>query len=317
MKYDLLTVGFPLVEIMRKKRGVSFLEPADFTGPYPSGDTCIVLDVAARFGKKCCFFGTAGADPFGRVILDRMRADGIDVSYVRELRDYCTAAVFVRYEPDGRREYMDFINNSAASQLRPEDVIPEVVANSRWIHFSGEILSNCVDKTRRAAMEKMLYNITDHSKVCLDPNFTIGVEDMERTMRPFVERADLILPSEGEAKVLMGTRTDEEACHRLAAQGKIVALKRGRKGCDIYKENMQIHIAPFQVEEVDPTGCGDSFCGGFITGLLEEWPLEKVGEFANAAGALQAQALGPMEGARYMDEVLAFIEDRKGKGYDY
>ena len=42
MKYDLLTVGFPIVEIMRKERGVSFEEPADFTGPYPSGDTCIV-----------------------------------------------------------------------------------------------------------------------------------------------------------------------------------------------------------------------------------------------------------------------------------
>ena len=27
MKYDLLTVGFPIVEIMRKERGVSFEEP--------------------------------------------------------------------------------------------------------------------------------------------------------------------------------------------------------------------------------------------------------------------------------------------------
>ena len=52
MKYDLLTVGFPIVEIMRKERGVSFEEPADFTGPYPSGDTCIVLDVASRLGNR-------------------------------------------------------------------------------------------------------------------------------------------------------------------------------------------------------------------------------------------------------------------------
>ena len=47
MKYDILTVGFPMVEIMRKERNVPFDVPADFTGPYPSADTCIMLDVAA------------------------------------------------------------------------------------------------------------------------------------------------------------------------------------------------------------------------------------------------------------------------------
>ncbi|MDD3139725.1 MAG: PfkB family carbohydrate kinase, partial [Lachnospiraceae bacterium] len=67
------------------------------------------------------------------------------------------------------------------------------------------------------------------------------------------------------------------------------------------------HINPFKVEEVDPTGCGDSFCAGFITGLLEEWPLDKVGRFANATGALQATVFGPMEGAKYYSEVIDFI----------
>lgn len=37
-----------MVEIMRKERNVPFDVPADFTGPYPSADTCIMLDVAAR-----------------------------------------------------------------------------------------------------------------------------------------------------------------------------------------------------------------------------------------------------------------------------
>lgn len=37
MKYDLLTAGFPIVEIMRKERGVTFEEPADFTGLIQAG----------------------------------------------------------------------------------------------------------------------------------------------------------------------------------------------------------------------------------------------------------------------------------------
>ena len=45
--------------------------------------------------------------------------------------------------------------------------------------------------------------------------------------------------------------------------------------------------------------------------MLQEWPLEKVGRFANATGALQATAVGPMEGAKYLQEVLDFIESSK------
>ena len=45
MKYDILTVGFPMVEIMRKERNVPFDVPADFTGPYPSADTKSAEDI--------------------------------------------------------------------------------------------------------------------------------------------------------------------------------------------------------------------------------------------------------------------------------
>ncbi|MDO4345001.1 MAG: sugar kinase [Eubacteriales bacterium] len=306
--YDILAVGFPLVEIMRTKKGVPFEEPGEFTGPYPSGDTCIMLDVAARLGKKCCFIGTVGEDGFGAIVTDRLARDGVDVCYVNRKEGYNTAAVFVRYEEDGTRQYLDFINNSACMVLGPEDIPAAVVADSRIVHFSGEIISNCQTGARREAMEKTLASVSKDALVSLDPNFTISIEDMEAVMGPFVKRADIILPSEGEAKVLMGTKTDEEACRKLSAQGKIVALKQGAAGCTIYKGDKKVHAPAYRVEEVDPTGCGDSFCAGFLYGVLENWELEKTGQLANAAGALQATRLGPMEGAMYFEEVMEFIK---------
>ena len=312
MKYDILTVGFPLVEIMRKERGIAFDQIGDFTGPYPSGDTCILLDVAARLGKKCCFFGPVGDDVFGKVVLDRLRADGVDVSHVRLAKGYSTAAVFVRYEMDGTREYLDFINNSACSTIGPDDVNAEMVAQSKWVHFSGEIVSLCAIGDKKKAIEKMLGNVADQSKVSLDPNFTVDISEARSLFEQIVGRANLILPSEGEAKKLMDTETDEKACVQLAAQGKTIALKQGIHGCTIYRGDQSVHVPSFHVQEVDPTGCGDSFCAGFLYGLIEDWPLEEVGRFANAIGALQATAMGPMEGAKYLPEVLDFIE-RNGK----
>lgn len=312
-EYDILTVGFPLVEIMRKQRGVSFDIPGEFIGPYPSGDTCIMLDVAARLGKKCCLVGTAGDDSFGQLVIDRLKQDKINTDHVRKVPGYHTGTVFVRYDPDGKREYLDFVNHSACQALCRNDIDPGIIRQSRIVHFSGEVLSICMEGELRKTMLMVLDNISRESIVSLDPNFTVEVEKMEQVMGPFIERADIILPSEGEAARLLSVCTDEEACCQLARKGKIVALKQGQKGCRIYKEDMRIQISAYPIEEVDPTGCGDSFCGGFLYGVLENWDLERIGRFANATGALQATERGPMEGAKTLQEIESFMGCQKGE----
>ena len=127
------------------------------------------------------------------------------------------------------------------------------------MHLSGEVITNCLDPIRRQGILKFLNNISASSQVSLDPNFTFDLPDLEEVLRPFVERANLILPSEGEARRMMNTNTDEEACALLANSGKIVALKKGKSGCEIYTADGRLTIPSFDVEEVDPTGCGDAF----------------------------------------------------------
>ena len=66
-------------------------------------------------------------------------------------------------------------------------------------------------------------------------------------------------------------------------------------------------IPGWPVEEIDPTGAGDCFSAAFIAGLEAGWPLENVGRFANAAGALAVTKMGPMEGASSINQVNAFL----------
>ena len=63
--------------------------------------------------------------------------------------------------------------------------------------------------------------------------------------------------------LLMNTPDDETGCRRLAASGKVVVLKRGASGCTVYSQDVEDDIPGFYVEEVDPTGAGDTFCAGF------------------------------------------------------
>ena len=56
--YDIVTIGSMFVEIMRKELEKPLSMPADFTGPYPSGDIAIFLNAAAKLGSKCAIIDT-------------------------------------------------------------------------------------------------------------------------------------------------------------------------------------------------------------------------------------------------------------------
>lgn len=304
--------GFPAVEIIRKGKELDFEKNGEFFGPFPSGDTCIVADVAAKLGRKCCFLGTIGNDAFGRLVLERLRKDGVDVSRVRLVNGVYTGAVFVRYDNQGKREYIDYLSNSASDKINIEDIDITAIENSLWVHFSGEVLCGCLNNERYAAMKKLLEAIPRRTKVCFDPNMTIEIRDNLEKLQPFINRADLILPSENEAAFLTGDISDERACRSMAQQGKIVALKRGKEGCDIYYGKEKIAIKSYKIKEIDATGCGDSFCAAFMTGLINGYTLEETGKFACAAGAIQATVMGPMEGIKNLEDVKAFIKRQGG-----
>ena len=109
--------------------------------------------------------------------------------------------------------------------------------------------------------------------------------------------------------MLTDTATDEIGCRRWAEMGKVVALKMGAKGCRIFAQGADLTVPAYPVQEVDPTGAGDSFSAGFTVARLEGLNLEQAGRFANAVGALAVTKKGPMEGAPWRKDVEMFMAE--------
>jgi len=53
----------------------------------------------------------------------------------------------------------------------------------------------------------------------------------------------------------------------------------------------RVRVAPTPIDVVCGLGAGDAFGGALCHGLLNEWDVERMGHFANAAGALVATRL--------------------------
>ena len=295
---EVISIGNMLVEVMREKLDEPFDQPGTFAGPFPSGDTPIYIDTVARLGMQAGFIGAVGNDGFGQCLLNRFARDGVDVSAVQVLPDHTTGVAFVAYFTGGTRKFIYHWRHAAAGQLSPEHVMPDYFVNAKWLHLTGCNLAVC--ESARLACYRAIDYLPAGAQLSFDPNIrpeVLSVSEIRELCRPVLDRADVFLPSLGEAMMFTGAESDEAGCRLLAARGKRVILKQGEQGCHIFSKDGDFHVPGFTVEEVDPTGAGDSFCGGLTVALLQGMSLREAGRFANAVGALAVTKKGPMEGA--------------------
>jgi sugar/nucleoside kinase (ribokinase family) len=323
MSLSIISLGELLVEVMRKEVDQPLSQPADFAGPFPSGAPAIFLDAAARlgagFGIATRFIGVVGAsnsggadtggcaDDFGRCVIDRLAADGVDTGSIRRAPGWTTGIAFVAYRSDGSRKFVFHLAQSAAALLGPEDVHPEYFAGIGFLHLTGSALSFS-ETARQAAYRAVELCKQAGGRVSFDPNLRpelLGPERVRELCEPVLRACDLLLPSGAEAGFLAGETDELHACRSLVRRGiPIVALKQGERGSTVFTRSETIQAPPYPVNEVDPTGAGDCYGGAFAAGLLHGWDLPRVARFANVAGALSVTRLGPMEGIPRVEDVL-------------
>jgi sugar/nucleoside kinase (ribokinase family) len=299
MGIEIIALGEALVEIMRTRVGDPLDKPLAFVGPFPSGAPAIFADQAARLGHQVGFIGAVGDDDFGTCLLERLRADGVDVSYCPRVPDRATGVAFVTYFSDGSRRFLYHIAQAAAGQMPP--VPSAYYRQAQFLHICGSSLS-VSERMRDSCYQACAAVAGGGGRISFDPNLRpelLGREEaLRRVCGRVLEAAYVVLPSGEEAELLAGITGAERACRALLQLGpQVIGLKRGAQGCTIFTREEQVDVPAYPVEAVDPTGAGDCFDAGFVVGLLEGLPLVEVGKLANACGALGATAKGPMEGA--------------------
>jgi sugar/nucleoside kinase (ribokinase family) len=80
--------------------------------------------------------------------------------------------------------------------------------------------------------------------------------------------------------------------HLLDAGCRVLALKRGAKGCRILTRDEDVTVPAAVLDVVDTTGAEDSFAAGAILAVLEGVDAATIGARANYAGARAASTRG-------------------------
>ena len=295
---SVLTMGEILVEIMRTEKDLLLSKPGNFRGPFPSGAPAIFIDSVARLGEKGTIIGGIGEDDFGENVFNRLKSDGVNCDFINIDKKKTTAVAFVGYDKNGGRKFIFHLKDTSAASINELEF--EHLNYYDYFHVMGCSLMVQND------FRKKIYKLSDKlakkgTKISFDPNIRkelLRDENIQDIVDPILKNCEVLLPGLEELLFITDTNKLNDALSIIFNDFpiKIVVLKLGKKGCKVITKEKEFSIKAYKIEEIDPTGAGDCFDAGFITGLIKGKSLEDSAKIAAAAGAINATGFGPMEG---------------------
>jgi sugar/nucleoside kinase (ribokinase family) len=298
-------LGRPVTEIP-KGQGVDIIEEISITVAGTAGGTCVDL---AKLGAEVYAMGSIGEDEIGNFLLTTMQRYGIDTNSLKRKPGVQTSSTMLPIRPNGERPALHVLG--ANGELVWEDLDLNVIAAADFFHMGGTSLLPKFDgEPTRKVLEFAKQNgvITTFDLVAFER------PDLLDLIEPCLPYIDYFMPGLEEAMLISGLSDRKEVIRFFLKRGTgHTVFKMGDQGSSIaYMENGKVkekRIPCFKVPVVDSTGCGDSYCAGFITGLSLGWDIEKAARLGTAAGGLVVQGLGSDAGIVDLNQTIEFMNN--------
>ncbi|NBD09592.1 MULTISPECIES: carbohydrate kinase [Corallococcus] len=322
---DVVCVGETLVDFLPVAGGASRVRDVEAWRPSPGGSPANVSVGLARLGLRSAMVGVVGADEFGHFLRERLAADGVDVSRLRQVDHARTGLLFVSLDARGERTFTYFRTRSAEFLLDDSDVDGDFVRCAKAVHCGSNSL---LLPEAREAMVRMLTLARDAGMlVSCDPNLRLHVWSQPEELRVLLGRmlplCTVVKLSEEEVSFATGATTPEDALRVLAGQGvRLPVVTLGERGAVFLWRGEVISIPAPQVTVVDTTGAGDGFVSAMLHGLvrwygdarsLEDATREELSAlmaFAASVGARVVTKLGALAALPLASEVEGLLPVR-------
>jgi 5-dehydro-2-deoxygluconokinase len=277
-------------------------------GRFLGGSAANVAVAAARHGRRVALISRTGADEFGRFLREELERLGVSSRFVTTVDHLPTPITFCEIHPPDHFPITFYRYPKAPDmEIEPDDLDESEIsaADLFWITTTG--LS---DEPSRSAHHRALEVRGQAGRTVLDLDYREQFWESKARARAEIAEVlpivDVVVGNLAECEVAVGESDPERAAEALLASGPSLAIvKLGPAGVMAADRAGVVTVPPAEVEVVNGLGAGDAFGGAICHGLLEGWPLQRILEFANTAGAIVASRLECSTAMPYTDEVLA------------
>ncbi len=300
---DVVTVGHVLLDIRflvnrfvgPDEEGVILKETRGV-----GGSAANVAIGVRRLGFKSAIIAKVGFDPFGRIAVEELMKEGVDLSGLR-VGFGATGFSIVIIDKQGRIIIYGFKGSS--EELTPQEVDLNIIKNSRLVHIASLRLDTSV---RVAKIANEL-----GKTVSWDPGRVLSMTGLER-LKEIIRYTDIVLANEEEVGAMTGENDYRVAAKILRSLGpRLVIVKRGSKGVYVDSHEGCFNMPSLKPPKIiDTTGAGDAFAAGLITAFFRGYSVKEAVRYAIATATLKISRLGSHEIPTH-SEVISFLQTRQ------
>ena len=250
----------------------------------PGGKGCNQAIAISRLGGKVNFITKLGNDSYGKLAINNLKKDNIDISNIIISDKNKTGVAGIHVDRNTGKNAITVVRGAPES-LSIKEININIIKNSKIFLTQLEIPLDVTFHCLKKAKEESLINILNPAPAC-------------KLSNDFFKLVDYFTPNETEAEFYTGIKIinkndAKESAKKLYEMGiKNVIITLGEKGLYYFNDKEEIYIEANQVKAIDTTGAGDAFNGGFSFALLKGKKIRDCLEFANKVAGLSTTKLG-------------------------
>jgi 5-dehydro-2-deoxygluconokinase len=291
--YDVITIGRVGVDIYPLQYGVG-LEDVKTFEKFLGGSATNVACATAKYCLKSAVITRTGNDPFGKYIHEELRRLGVSDEFVSGVEGLQTPVVFCEvFPPDNFPLYFYRKPKAPDLEIKTAELDLSAIKNAKlfWATVTGlsEEPSRAAHFAALEARGRKEFTVLDLDyRTMFWDSPALATEQVAKAL----EHVTVAVGNKEECEVAVGETEPMRAADALLDRGvELAIVKQGPKGVLAKTRTETVEVPPHFVDVVNGLGAGDSFGGALCLGLLEGWPLRKILEFGNVAGAIVASRL--------------------------
>jgi len=243
--------------------------------PTPGGGPFNTARALARLGVPTSFLGHFSNDEMGRLLADRLAADGASLALATFGPEPTTSAI-ASIGKDGLAEYEFFIQGTSAPNLTREMMPDHIPAGVNALHLGtlGLVL-----QPMASSLTELVRRENGKRLVMLDPNIRPALAtdpQLRPRLHSLISQSTIVKASAEDLAWLYPTASRQAAAHAVLDGGpRLVVVTLGAEGAVGLTAEGDVQVPAPVVRVVDTIGAGDAFGAGLLAWLHDHGRLSR------------------------------------------
>lgn len=265
------------------------------------GPVATAMVTVSRLGEKSAMIDRIGDDWAGIHVLQEFQKEAIETNYIEIHHAHTTSISNILVSAkDGARAIM--FMPSSVPELSLSTLQKSAIQSAKIVHLNGRHWQACLEAVDLARKSNVRVS------------FDGGANRFRPELKMLIPLTDICIVAKEFAEKYTGEGVLSKSAELILKEGpEIAVVTDGINGSWICtKEGVSTHQPAFLFPRtVDTTGCGDSYHGAFLSGVLKGYTAKNAATIASVVAAMNTQHLGGRAGIPNFESVVNFLASKE------